>query len=588
MKSTKYSDNALQLFGKFFRKHKKNELIERNILLEQADIRMEYEEYHAVAILNILIGFILALIISAALIVFINNHFTILLILILPSLTVLILGLYYLYLPRHRIQKRGENIDRYLPYAINFISSMAMAGVSPTEIFQTLSTVKVYGEIQTEAKRIAKEINFMGIDNITALKHAIELSPSKKFKVFLQGMIGTIQSGSNLHDYINNVSDKLLEEDLIERKKNLDLLSVVAETFVIAVIAFPIFLVIILSVMGFFGGSINLSIDILFLFSFFVLPLIYLGFYVLVKSTNPELVSKYITDKKQVLKDLIEYNKRLIRVVLLSLFIIAICALFLAVLIYYGYIESSIYLWIDFLFLAFLLVIGPYGYYKHYLGKIKDEIQERFPEFLVEIGDSLSSGMNTIEAIKVAEKGRYGKLSPEINKMKIQLSWNMSIKDVFINLADRIKSGIIQRIVITINEGLIMGGNTSKIFKAAAKEVSQVNQIEDQRKANMSIYMSVIILCFFVFLAIIIILDRTIFTSFFDIQELQVVKVQRVLVLNVIDPLLLKYALFSFVFVQSIGSGILAGFMMDGRVSSGVRYACILGLVSFFVFKILF
>jgi hypothetical protein len=40
--------------------------------------------------------------------------------------------------------------------------------------------------------------------------------------------------------------------------------------------------------------------------------------------------------------------------------------------------------------------------------------------------------------------------------------------------------------------------------------------------------------------------------------------------------------------VQSIGAGVMGGFMMDGKVSSGVRYSFVLGLISLFVFKFLF
>ena len=60
-----------------------------------------------------------------------------------------------------------------------------------------------------------------------------------------------------------------------------------------------------------------------------------------------------------------------------------------------------------------------------------------------------------------------------------------------------------------------------------------------------------------------------------------------ILQLNTVDPLMLNYTLYSFVFIQSIGAGILAGFMMDGKLSSGVRYSCILGLISILVFKML-
>ena len=53
---------------------------------------------------------------------------------------------------------------------------MAVAGISPAEIFQTLANISVYGEVQKEAMKVSKEISVMGVDNITAIKHAIEVS----------------------------------------------------------------------------------------------------------------------------------------------------------------------------------------------------------------------------------------------------------------------------------------------------------------------------------------------------------------------------------------------------------------------------
>ena len=133
-----------------------------------------------------------------------------------------------------------------------------------------------------------------------------------------------------------------------------------------------------------------------------------------------------------------------------------------------------------------------------------------------------------------------------------------------------------------------MGGSIPKVFKAAAREVSQVNQLEDQRKKDMSIYTIIILMCFFVFLGIIIILDKTIFTSFLDIQASQTAQIGPGFIMSTVNPMHLQYTLFSFVYVQSIGAGVLAGFMMDGKLSSGVRYSCVLGLISFVVFKFLF
>lgn len=589
MKSTKYTDFCRNIFGNIFLKQPKKELEEKQLILEQANIQMDYEEYASLVLMNTLLTIITTF--TAFYILYMllpKTNLTLFLLLITPTFITIIVASIYLYLPEYYVKKRGENIDRFLPYAVNFITSMAVAGVSPAEIFQTLSTVGVYGEIQNEAKRIAKEIKIMGIDNITALKNAITLSPSRKFKAFLQGMIGTIQSGSDLHTYLNNISEKYLQEDLVERKKHLEMLSVVAESFVISVIAFPIFLVIILSIMGFFGGSMSVSTTILYLFSFLMLPAIYVGFYILIKSTTTEQISKYVSKKKFSLKEFYRDYKKPIYLQISVVIILLLALLVIYLLIYYERIVSDFYFQLDVMFISILLLIGPISFYFYKRYKIRKDMQEKFPDFLTEVSDSLSSGMTTFEAIKVAEKGRYGYLNNEIKRMKTQLSWNISVRDVFSDFSDRIKSGIIQRIIVTINEGLLMGGNTSKIFKAAAREVNQVNQIEHQRKANMSIYMSVIVLCFFVFLAIILILDKTIFTSFFELQTKQIQQVGDVIPYTPIKPLELKYALFSFVYVQSIGSGILAGFMMDGKLSSGVRYGVVLAIISFVVFKLLF
>jgi flagellar protein FlaJ len=589
VKTTKYSSLCLRVFERFFIEKKKAQLAERIILLEKANINMVYEEYLSIVFMNILIGIIIAIILAFLLYWVKPYTYTLLLFPILPALVSLYIWQIYQYLPSYYIKKRVVSIDRFLPYAVNFISTMSVAGVSPAEIFRNLSMIDVYGELQIEAKKIVKEIDMMGIDNITTLKNAIEYTPSKKFKAFLQGMIGTIQSGSSLHTYLSNVVENYMEEEFLARKKDLDLLSIIAETFVISVIAFPIFLVIILSVMGFFGRSTGFTIDLLFIFSFLVLPMAYAGFYVLIKSTSLEEMKKIRVKEKIDFRQYYEKNKSFIFVILFTACLLFSFYFTIYVLSYYGYVGFINYLYLDVVFLTVIILIGPIGFYAHRQVKKIKEIQERLPDFLVEIGNSVSSGMTVFEAIKIASKGSYGRLTNEIRKMKAELSWHTPVTTVFNSFSDRMGSAIIKRIVVTTNKGLMMGGDAPKIFNAAAKEIGQVNRIEEQKKTDMSIYTIVILVSFFVFLGIILILNRTIFTAFFETQrEMAWQSISLTMNVNAIDSMLLNYALYSFVFIQSIGAGLLGGFMMDGKLSSGVRYSFILGLTSIFVFKFLF
>ena len=54
-------------------------------------------------------------------------------------------------LPGSTAKSRGRKIDSNLSYALNFVSAMSSAGVTPTEIFKSLSKQDVYGEVREEA-----------------------------------------------------------------------------------------------------------------------------------------------------------------------------------------------------------------------------------------------------------------------------------------------------------------------------------------------------------------------------------------------------------------------------------------------------
>ena len=242
----------------------------------------------------------------------------------------------------------------------------------------------------------------------------------------------------------------------------------------------------------------------------------------------------------------------------------------------------------DFLIFGVLLAIGPIGFYNHLKSKKKREIEEQLPDFLREIGSSTASGMTVFDSIKSAANGDHGQLTSEIKIMASQLSWGISVKDALNNFAKRINTSIVKRVAITVNKALEIGGNTSSVFNAAAREIDQSKRVEEQRKAEMSLYSIVIFISFFVFLAVILIIDKTIFQAIFDLESQMSGQSIGNMKIAHIDHDLLKNTFLSFIMVQSIGGGLLGGFMMDGRISSGVRFGFVLVLISYFIFKFMF
>ncbi|HET6398995.1 MAG TPA: type II secretion system F family protein, partial [Candidatus Thermoplasmatota archaeon] len=115
-----------------------------------------------------------------------------------------------LLLPDLRALTRARDIDAKLPYAINYISTMAAAGATPEQIFTSLSRQAIYGEVAQEAAWVARDLKVLGTDILTALSRATDRSPSARFQDFVQGMVTTLSSGGQLKSYLNSKSEQYL------------------------------------------------------------------------------------------------------------------------------------------------------------------------------------------------------------------------------------------------------------------------------------------------------------------------------------------------------------------------------------------
>jgi flagellar protein FlaJ len=298
----------------------------------------------------------------------------------------------------------------------------------------------------------------------------------------------------------------------------------------------------------------------------------------------PILTKKYNSDRY--------YGKdRNILILLVISLTLSMILFFIGILIFVeaAEIKGNILTGMDFIVFGLITSIGPIGFYNHIKAKKKKLIEEQLPDFLREISSATSSGMTIFDAIISSAQGEHGKLTPELKMMASQLSWGIPVEESLENFSKRINTPAINRIIVTINKSLEIGGNTAAVFEAAAREIDQVKLIEQQRRAEMSLYAMVIFISFFVFLAVVLIIDKTIFAEFIRLQD----KTQSLgsagpLTISPINPEELKNVFFVFVLVQSTGGGLLGGFMMDGKLSSGVRFAFVLILISFVIFKFLF
>jgi flagellar protein FlaJ len=192
----------------------------------------------------------------------------------------------FLLYPNIEAGNRQRNIDASLPYAINYITSMSTAGITPAEVFRLLADSPIYGESSVESRYIAREIDIFGRDLIDAMRLVSSSTPSRRMKEFLQGAMASITSGGNLTDYFRNKADQYALENRQTQKLFLDTLSLISESYVTAMVAGTLFLIILQSIMSTMSGD-NKPM-FLYAVIYLMLPLGSIGFVILISAMTPE------------------------------------------------------------------------------------------------------------------------------------------------------------------------------------------------------------------------------------------------------------------------------------------------------------
>jgi flagellar protein FlaJ len=260
IKLSQFQDLSWRTMGKYA-KTKTDHLQQLDDSLLKAHMKIRPEEYLAYVLMATLVSAIIgiAIAIVVGVLIFGILGVTLLLRILVAGLAIGLLPVmaYILLLggPGGKAKSRGRDIDKRIAAAMSFISAMASADVNIDVIFKELSRQKVYGEISQEAAWITRDTELLGSDILTAIKKAAKRSPSAKFQDFLQGVITTSTSGGQLKPYFLLKAEEYQKENKLALKSQMETLGMLAESFVTVVVAFPLFLVLILAIMAIVGGG---------------------------------------------------------------------------------------------------------------------------------------------------------------------------------------------------------------------------------------------------------------------------------------------------------------------------------------------
>jgi flagellar protein FlaJ len=250
-------------------------------------------------------------------------------------------------------------------------------------------------------------------------------------------------------------------------------------------------------------------------------------------------------------------------------------------------------LFLNFFGITFFVFIYPASYYWEKVERKKNEVEEKFPDFLRDLAEYWKGGLSMTVAVQTLATSEYGALNDEVKKMSDQLSWGIKFSDVIRQFADRVGTPLVQRAIALIAEADRAGVKISDILVTAANDSRELKFLEGERRRAIGSYIAVIWTSYFVFLGVIVVLARVFIpaiagsnSSGEDGGDSGGQTIGNMTIRN-IDPLFFLTIFYYGVTMQAMGNGTMAGLMANGRFSAGFKHSGMMILVALVVFNII-
>jgi len=180
-----------------------------------------------------------------------------------------------------------KRIDKDLPFATIYMSTVAGAGIPPHIIFKLLGEFEEYGTVSREAKIINSELEFVGKDLSEALRRAADRSPSEDFRELLWGLDTIIAEGGDVKEYLTTTSQMLMRKYNRKVEEFGNSLSMYLEIYLTLVVVGSIFFLVLSSIMAAMGGTpiwVNVVQKVVV---YLILPMVTAAFIMFIKVISP-------------------------------------------------------------------------------------------------------------------------------------------------------------------------------------------------------------------------------------------------------------------------------------------------------------
>ncbi len=528
---------------------------------------------------------------------------------------------YVLLLKMPGIEKnnRAIKINLTLHNAVAYMYAMRRGGAQQMTIFRSLSDrANIYGEVALEFRQIVRDADFFGYDVVSAIRHLSETTPSEKLKIFLEDLLSVIESGGDMAEFLSTRVRLYQEEARFEQRQFLNVLSIVAESYVTLFVAGPLFLIIIMVVMGMMGGTAVLQLTLV---TYAIMPIGSLIFILLIDliSIKAEKTERYIrtkwlhtysditlvkrTNEEPLFEQLKKYDRlrtlvhhirhpleSFISNVNHTLYItVPVAVLYLVIVFmrvpHYTDIETYIGVVDDHIIIALLIILIPYAIFYEIWSRKVLGIQALIPDFLERMSGINQVGLTIAQAIAIMVNTNLGLLSYEIRRIKRDMEWGANFTEALMRFEERVSTPSIARTVTLITKASEMSGQIHEVLSIASSDAKMSEVLKRERLSEMFIYTAIVYLSFFVFLFVVAVLTTQFLPVLAHISVKGMPTSGALAGIGSVPVVTFGRLLYHACLIQALFSGLIAGQMGESSVAAGVKHSCVLLVISLVVFN---
>ena len=455
-----------------------------------------------------------------------------------------------------------DEIESELPFVVMLFTLMATSGVSLYESWKRLRNASLLPRFQKEAEEVVRQVEVLGKDPLTAMYELTEKTGSRLYRDFLGGFISSIKSGGKVADYMQSKLRTIFELRSKAMTRSTEKIATLVEGYsVMLIVILCVYILYVLlsstaSLELMAGISIPTSPIIAYLVIFMLMPLISIIFMLVAHNIQKSTLLN--------LKSL--YKKTIIPLAgSMGLFLVFILVPTLS----------------DSLGLPLLLTVcltigvlpGAIQYYK--ITRVNYNAEKSLPSFLRDITESQKTGISPEKSIIHATKRRdYGRFSQFLELIRSQIEWGVSLKDIFENFKQKIRSWPVLVNFMMMVETIEVGGGPARALELLSEYSEKEFEIQDNKRALLRPY---VILAFV--WSVLIALTTTIVTmTMYILTQLATPSLYEIMSAELAGQI----GLFSLgIIFQCWISGFFIGKISEGNFAAGLKYAGLLAITAY-------